>query len=685
MQTMQKETDTPLYTLILFFLLSLPPLRLTAQEDWEQVYETLLDAAGEAEESASWEHLYETLHELYLHPLNLNTVTQAELERLPFLSATQAERIVAYVRTHGPMETVSELMLVQGLDYDTRMMMGHFVFVDGKERPQKRRGKGRHEAVGSMEIPFYEKSGYGDFSESTLKRYPNRRYLGGMLHHSLRYHFRYADKLQAGFVVEQDAGEPFFSHGTRSYDYHSLYLLLTDIGRLKTLAVGDYRLRFGQGLVMNTDFNPGKMAMLSSLGWGGRGIKKHSSTSEHNAFRGAAGTCRIGNLEATAFFSHRKQDATLDDNRLITSLKTDGLHRTPLEYSKRGNITNTLYGGNLTYRAGAFHSGLTAVYNSFNTLLKPARQTYKRYHPRGRHFFTMGADYLYNSYRVNLSGETAFSGNGGWATLNRMQLRLWDDWLFTLVQRYYARDYWALYANSFAENSDIRNECGLYLGIEGIPRTKWHLSGYVDFIYYPWLKYQVSASSFGGEGMVQAVYTPHKRHKSTLRYRLKVRERDYTLASGQKALTGILTHRVRYQQAYSPSSTLQLTALVDYDCIHSPYSFRQGIMLTGRVAWTPEKRAISLYTNLCYFHTDDYDTRISTYERGLLYSYSYRSYYGHGWHGSGTIHWDVNRLLTAIVKISHTYYLDRSTIGTGTELISAPHREELTVQLRWKM
>lgn len=676
------------FLLFLFF----SPIGLVAQEDWEQLYERLLEDADEEEEASALEHLYETLHDLYLHPLNLNTATQEQLERLPFLSALQARQILSYIQAYGSMETVGELMLVEGIGYDTRQLLRHFVCVEKVEKDTVQAWQwkrlwehGRHEAVASMEIPFYEKAGYGDFSESTLKRYPNRRYLGGMLHHSLRYNFRYTDKVQAGFVLEQDAGEPFFSHGTRTYDYHSVYLLLGNIGCLKSLAVGNYRLRFGQGLVMNTDFSLGKTAVLSSLGWGGRGIKKHSSVSEYNAFRGVAATCQLGKMEATAFFSSHKQDANLDDNLLITSLKTDGKHRTPLEYSKRGNVANTLYGGNLSYRSGAFNIGLTAVYNSFNTLLNPAAQAYRRYYPRGKHFFTMGTDYMYNSYKLNFSGETAFSGNGGWATLNRVQLRAWDDWFFTLVQRYYARDYWALYANSFSENGDIRNECGLYVGVEGIPRQRWHLSGYMDFVCFPWLKYQVSASSFSGEAMVQAAYSHNAQHKSTLRYRLKMRECDYESGSGKKCLVTYLTHRIRYQHTYSPDRRLQLTALVDYNCSQKLKSFKQGVMLTGRLAWQPSESPISLYSNVCYFYTDDYDTRISTYERGLLYRYSYQFLHGHGWHGSGTIHWDINKLLTALVKISHTCYLNQSTIGTGTELINAPHREELILQLRWKM
>lgn len=78
----------------------------------------------------------------------------------------------------------------------------------------------------------------------------------------MKYTFRYRDQLYAGGVAEKDAGEPFAAlHNRYGYDYYSFYLLLQNCGRLKSLAVGNYRLSFGQGLVMSTDYLMGKQYM----------------------------------------------------------------------------------------------------------------------------------------------------------------------------------------------------------------------------------------------------------------------------------------------------------------------------------------------------------------------------------------------------------------------------------------
>ena len=95
----------------------------------------------------------------------------------------------------------------------------------------------------------------------------------------MKYSFRYSDRLYAGVVAEKDAGEPFGAlHNRYGYDYYSFYLLLKNCGRLKALAVGNYRLSFGQGLVISTDYLMGKTIYASSFNSRSSGIKKHSST-----------------------------------------------------------------------------------------------------------------------------------------------------------------------------------------------------------------------------------------------------------------------------------------------------------------------------------------------------------------------------------------------------------------------
>ena len=71
-------------------------------------------------------------------------------------------------------------------------------------------------------------------------------YLGNSLYHNIRYTYQYRNRLFWGFMAEKDAGEPFGSYGNKAYDAYSFHFLLKDCGKLKALALGDYRLGFGE-------------------------------------------------------------------------------------------------------------------------------------------------------------------------------------------------------------------------------------------------------------------------------------------------------------------------------------------------------------------------------------------------------------------------------------------------------
>ena len=48
-------------------------------------------------------------------PINLNTATAAELERLPGIGAQTAARVIEYRQKNGPFKKIEELMNVRGI------------------------------------------------------------------------------------------------------------------------------------------------------------------------------------------------------------------------------------------------------------------------------------------------------------------------------------------------------------------------------------------------------------------------------------------------------------------------------------------------------------------------------------------------------------------------------------------
>ena len=236
---------------------------------------------------------------------------------------------------------------------------------------------------------FQQKKGYGEQTDSILLLYPNRKYRGEPFYHSLRYSYTFEDRLQAGFVAEKDAGEPFWNAYHKGYDFYSAHLFLKDINWLKSLAIGDYKMSFGQGLVISNDFSPSRTAVVAQAERRTNGFRRHFSTNEQDFFCGVASTITIKNLDISVFYSYRKMDAGVD-SLTFTSLKTDGLHRLQRDWEKRKMITMQVYGGNIRYATSHFHVGLTALSYSFGKFkMDPDPKPYNLFYFRGSNNFNI--------------------------------------------------------------------------------------------------------------------------------------------------------------------------------------------------------------------------------------------------------------------------------------------------------
>ena len=616
--------------------------------------------------SLNWENELEELSNRLQEPVNLNSATREQLEQFPFLSDIQIEHLLAYIYIHGQMETIYELQLVEELDRQTIQYLLPFVCIKAINNEPAFRWKtmlkdagryGKNEVLTRLDIPFYKRKGY------------EHTYLGPSVYNSVKYTFRYRDQLYAGGVAEKDAGEPFAAlHNRYGYDYYSFYLLLQNCGRLKSLAVGNYRLSFGQGLVMSTDYLMGKTIYASSFNNRSTGIKRHSSTDEYNYFRGVATTVALTKrLSVSAFYSHRNMDGVVTDGE-ITSVYKTGLHRSRKEADKKNLLTSQLTGGNVSYQQNHIRLGITGVYYVFNRPYEPELTGYSKYNIHGNHFYNLGIDYAYRWHRFSFQGETAI-GKQGWASLNRLQYSPVQDIQFMLIHRFYSYDYWAMYAHSFGEGSTVQNEQGYYVGLETTPFSHWRFFVSFDLFSFPWKKYRINKPSRGTDGLIQATFTPRTNLSMYLKYRYKQKERDLTGSKGTLTLP-IFHHQLRYRLNYSLNDVFSSRTTLDYNHFHSQdraatKGYQVTQMISSQLPWT------RLFADVqgSYFCTDDYDSRVYVSEKGLLYTFYTPSFQGRGFRCAVRLRYELNKHWLFITKFGETIYLNRNEIGSGNDLI----------------
>ena len=631
--------------------------------------------------SLNWENELEELSNRLQEPVNLNSATREQLEQFPFLSDIQIEHLLAYIYIHGQMETIYELQLVEELDRQTIQYLLPFVCIKAINNEPAFRWKtmlkdaGRYcknEVLTRLDIPFYKRKGY------------EHTYLGPSVYNSVKYTFRYRDQLYAGGVAEKDAGEPFAAlHNRYGYDYYSFYLLLQNCGRLKSLAVGNYRLSFGQGLVMSTDYLMGKTIYASSFNNRSTGIKRHSSTDEYNYFRGVATTVALTKrLSVSAFYSHRNMDGVVTDGE-ITSVYKTGLHRSRKEADKKNLLTSQLTGGNVSYQQNHIRLGITGVYYVFNRPYEPELTGYSKYNIHGNHFYNLGIDYAYRWRRFSFQGETAI-GKQGWASLNRLQYSPVQDIQFILIHRFYSYDYWAMYAHSFGEGSTVQNEQGYYVGLETTPFSHWRFFVSFDLFSFPWKKYRINKPSRGTDGLIQATFTPRTNLSMYLKYRYKQKERDLTGSKGTLTLP-IFHHQLRYRLNYSLNDVFSSRTTLDYNHFHSQdraatKGYQVTQMISSQLPWT------RLFADVqgSYFCTDDYDSRVYVSEKGLLYTFYTPSFQGRGFRCAVRLRYELNKHWLFITKFGETIYLNRNEIGSGNDLIYGNKKADIQMQLRIK-
>ena len=646
-------------------------LNAWGQDDsWQDVIAEL--ATSDDMESPAWDNTIDLLTELADSPIDINNATREDLERLPFLSDIQIEDIMAYLYQYGSMKSEGELAMIVSLDPLRRKLLTRFIFFGEKNEDRKFpklsdiSKYGKHDILASIKVPFYERKG------------DKNGYLGYQYKHSIRYTFSYSDYVKIGLTGAQDAGEPFFAgRNSMGYDHYSFYLSLRKMGRIKSLVVGRYKVKMGMGLVINNNIGLGKLTSLSSLGRQSNYIGGYSSRSDANYLQGAAITVSLpANMELTAFASYREIDATLnkDDGSIATILKT-GYHRTPTEMEKKNNSSQSLAGGNLSFDKNGFHAGVTALYTHLNRNIDPGEQLYRRYYAKGQDYWNISVDYGFNKGRFSFAGETATGDCNAIATINKLGFRASGSLSLMAVYRRYSYKYYSLFSESFSEGGYVQNESGIYLGAEWHPSSYLSMSAYSDYSHFPWAKYLIDFSSRAWDNLVSASYS---RGNITLglRYRLKMKEKNNDEKNG---LTDDITHKARLFVEYK-TEKWKLKTQADFTSDHYKEN-SNGWMITQSASWTPNRK-LSFSASAGYFNTDDYNSRICFYEKGLLYSFNYPSLYGEGVRYSLWTRLTLSSRIWITAKLATTDYFDRDHISSGLQQIDHSSMTDLELQMR---
>lgn len=684
------------YIFVLFSLFILFPCIVRAQDAVGTTEQFIADIfeqyTAESEVDIDYETFYEDLMSCVQNPINLNKATREELQRLPFLSDNQIENIQAHIYKFGKLQTIFELQLIDGLDMTDIRRMLPFVLVGEGDNISKKLywhdvlKYGKNELFFRFDKGVETKEGYQFLPEEDVKAAEtnSNNYVGNALYHSLKYRFHFKDRIMVGVTAEKDAGEQFLGKKNVGYDFYSVYAQVNNIGKIKTLVVGDFRANFGPGLVLRPGFGMGKSSYVLNVSPRNSGLMKHGSTDEFNFFRGAGATVRLGELDVTAFYSNKMIDGDTVNGSFSSMYKT-GLHRTESEFAKKHKINQQILGGNATFTHSNFQIGFTAVHTLLDSKLVPDKSTYNYFYFSGNQQTTAGFNYRLRWQKINFFGETGMTDNGAVATLNSFTFSPLSQVSLVALHRYYSPRYDTFYASAFSETSRINNESGFYLGAEIRPYPKWKVATYIDSYRFAWPKYGIDAPSIGRDYLLQVDYAAQR--NISMFWRLKYEEKQSNVTveeSIMPVVAPIQKASLRYNLNYSVGK-FSFKNLVEGNLVKQDATdWTYGVIASQDISYAFTSIPMKVDVRFQFFDAVNYENRLYSYEKDVLYAFSIPMYYGLGSRYYFNLQYEISDRLSLWFKIAQTVYADeRESISSGNETILGNRKTDMRVLLKW--
>lgn len=431
---------------------------------------------------------------------------------------------------------------------------------------------------------------------------------------SLTTKAQYASRdLSLGLVLDNDPKERF-------PDFISL------TARYKGFYVGDFTARFGQGLVLWKSFSLTAFGSPSVAPRRGSGLQEYRSAGESGYFRGAGWSGRTGPFTTTAFVSRTPVDARIVDGR-YTSIATDGLHATETERAKRHAMHEYVAGANVSLDRGRWHFGLTVAGYAYDQPNGRRVQEYNRYQQYDGVWGNLGFDWYGSLGSLRLFGEAAVDAHRAPAMLAGC---LWSPaygFETSLTLRCYAPAYIATHAGALSSISSVSNQIGGAWALQVI-RGYWTLRGNADLAWYPWKRYRQEAGTWGFRGRIQLL-------------------RSFpggAEAEAQLVWSNRLKGRLRVSIPFGDNWQASLRADAN----------RGGVAGYADLRWQPG-RSWDISARMTLWRTEDWDSRIGFYERGVPESFSVENYAGKGIGAYLVVRYAPTRRVDMWVKLQQGY------------------------------
>ncbi len=697
------------YKFLLFFLIFLFPSNIFSQNfpkteiDLDLFIQELFAVQ---DQDLNYEEVYENLLQRYRNPLDLNRATKDDLANLYILSQLQINELLKHRTTFGDFLSVYELQSVPNFDLDIIYKLMPFVEIDNSNWKnisqnllQRIQNADTRYLLVRTDRTLETRLGY------TPEATTSQRYTGSPERTYMRFRISQSQDFSMGFTLEKDAGEQYiWDKNTNRYgmDYISFHFFVQpQKSKFKSIALGDYQLQIGQGLLLSAGFAIGKGAeTVQTTRRSQLGLRPYNATLESGYLRGGAFTYNpIKNLDVTLFYSNTARNGLVStdttDNEIesvLESIRQTGLHRTQNEINGKGKFREQTMGGDITWNFPKknLQIGVTYLHTLYNVNFQRNYRNAKdsilyQFEFSGKENYNIGTHFSYIWQNISFFGEGAISKSGGKGGIVGMVASLSPKVEFALNLRHYDRNFHTFWGNALSEGTRNINEQGIYWGIKYTHNRKWKFAGYYDYFKFGWLRYRVDAPSEGYEYLLRLTHNFSK--KITIYGQMREENKARNLSSDIST-----TNYRNVQQAQKRNFILDLdfqtekifsfNTRVQFSTFDFAGNQTSGFAVVQDLGIKLKK--LRLNGRYALFGTDDYDNRQYVFEKDVLWFFSIPAYYGEGVRFYLLAQYNVNKKIDFWIKYSQFQFQKQDQISSAGETINGNTRTDIRLQMRYK-
>lgn len=619
--------------------------------------------------------------------LDLNQADAGVFQEYFFLNALDIESIINYRKSLGLFLDIYELQSVPNLDIEKAKMLNLYfkigqpgIFDDLKNQIKK----GNHYLLFSVNQSMQLASGYDKSLVSESGKYEGSPQ--GIL---VKYNYKYRNEISYGFTAEKDPGESFFRGSNRKgFDFYSAHIFIKNRGIFKSIAIGDYTINLGQGLLLWQSFAFKKGADVLQIKKQGEVLKSYKSSNENNFMRGVGFSMKLRSIESTFFASSCKKDANgiVDTStgfiNMVSSGLASGLHRTITEIIDEKIQHETILGMRFSQKRIRHSIGINYVNSNFSLTKTFEIKPYNLFYFKGNNLSNYSVDYAIIQKNIHVFGEMAMSNNKSTAMINGMLITINKHLDISFLQRKISPRYQSLYSNAFSENHLVNNENGFYTGINAKGLNGFQLNAFIDLYKSPWLKYSVDKPSNGSEWYIKLSYAINKKNNIVVSCNHKY---DFNNISEENQVMKNISQQERYhfrlqydidlKDIFSFSNRIDL---MKFKIENQKYS--EGFLFYINFKIKNIFKKLNTEFRIMLFDTESYNSRLYAFENDLLQSFAINNYYGKGMRYFLILKYKQNKNISFLAKWSTTSYFDKASIGSSYNQILNNKISELKLQ-----